>query len=105
MDPETERKLRDLHDQDALERAASQGRADGPYACVECGSGIRKPRFLKMSSGARYVSMTFCSQACHDAWASKVRLPGPHYPWTGEDGVLKGFYIPKRGYVLLEREA
>ncbi len=102
LDEATERKLRRLHDDQALDTAAKQGRAEGPYACIECGTGIRKPRFLKTMGGARYVSMTFCSQPCHDAWASRIHLPGPHYPWIGEDGIQKGWYIPKKGYVPLE---
>jgi len=106
MDDELAAKLRKVRDRSRLteaeERLRSGWYAPGPYACLECGKEVRKPRLLREAGGRRFVTLTWCSQECLSAWCGRFHLPGEHYEWLDAEGNLKGFYIPKRGYVPLE---
>jgi len=106
MDETTAKKLRALHDDARLSQAEERLQTGwyppGPYECLECLQGIRKPRLLRAESGKKFVTLTWCSQECLVKWRTKFHLPGIHYKWVDAEGNLKGFYIPKRGYVPLE---
>lgn len=98
-----------------LAKAKALPRADGPYSCIECGVGIRTPRILRtgkieyrcrMRLGTHadeafpetITSMVWCSQECHDAWAARLHLPGPHWP-VYHDGELIAYVVPGKGRV------
>jgi len=74
----------------------------GPWSCLKCGTGILKPRYLKQQDGRRYVTLTFCSQECHDAWIAMFRLPGPRWEKYDQNEVLIGYVVPRRGFVSIE---
>ena len=74
----------------------------GPWSCLQCRTGIRKARYLKAQDGRRYVTLTFCSQECHDLFFGKFKGSPVRWEKFNEDGILIGFVVPKRGFVSIE---
>lgn len=77
----------------------------GPWSCLQCGTVIRKPRYLKSSTtgGRRFVTLSWCSQECLDVWGSQFHLPAMRWEKYDEDGILIGYVVPRRGFVSLEQ--
>lgn len=98
LDEATAKRLRQLHIQDKLaaaeERMKGGWYAPGPYRCQNCGTGIRKPRLLKLDKGKLQPTLSWCKQECADAWVKKFRLPPERFEWLDAEGQLKGYYIP-----------
>lgn len=113
LDESTAKRLRSLHEEAELSKAEDRMKngwwAAGPYFCVECATGIRKPRIIKSEDGGRRATLTWCSQTCHDLWMARVneRLvkSGRSTRWERYDanGILIGYVIPRKGYVSLEQ--
>jgi len=106
IDDETRERLAQVHDDARLTEAEERMRtgwyAAGPYACLECRDGIRKPRLLKDASGRRFVTLSWCGQGCLDKWRGRLRVPGTRWEKYDQDGVLIGFVVPRRGFIPIE---
>ncbi len=100
-------RLKTIHEEADLtkaeERMKSGWYAAGPYRCLGpgCGQRILKPRLLKVD-GKRRVTLSWCSQPCHDAWLAQFHLPGPHWGKYDANGVLIGYVVPKEHFISID---